>query len=99
MRYCPGAHRDDHLVGPCPLLVGRKNQDALTLQSPIDLRANFGDAANTLRAYRGWESRPEAVEATDEQKVRWIERGHFHRDENILLAQSRLGDGVEFDDI
>ena len=45
------AHRDDHLVGPCPLLVGRKNQDALTLQSPIDLRAHLGDAANTLRAY------------------------------------------------
>src|SRR5712691_3734356 len=93
------AHRDDHLVGPCPLLVGRKHQDALTLQSPIDLRSNLGDSANTLRAYRGGESRPEAVEATDEQKVRWIERGRFHRDEHIHLAQSRLGDRVEFDDI
>src|SRR6266436_9169933 len=45
------AHRDDHRVRPCPLLVGRKHQDALPLQSPIDLRAHLGDAANTRRAY------------------------------------------------
>jgi hypothetical protein len=71
----------------------------MTLQNPIDLRAHLGDSANPLRAYRGGESRPEAIEATDEQKVRGIERGRFHRDEHLLLAQRWLGDRVEFDDL
>jgi hypothetical protein len=58
-----------------------------------------GDSAHTLRAYREWEGRSDAVEAMDEQKVRWIERRRFHRDENILLAKSRFGDRVKCDDI
>jgi hypothetical protein len=58
-----------------------------------------GDSADTLRAYREWEGRSDVVEATDEQKVRWIERWRFHRDENILLAKSRFGDRVKCDDI
>ena len=60
---------------------------------------SLGDSANTLRADRGCEGRPDAVLPTDEQKVRWIERGRFHRDENISLTESRFGDRVEFNDI
>ncbi len=93
------AHRDDNLVCPRALLVGRKNQDSLTLQSNINLRARLGDSANALRTYREWEGRSDAIDARDEHKVRWIERGRFHRDENFLLAKSRFGDRVEFNDI
>src|SRR3989441_3420326 len=93
------AHRDNNLVRPRTLLVSRQNQDSLTLQSTINLRARLGDSANTLRTDRGWEGRPDAIHPTDEHKVRWIERGRFHRDENILLAKSRFGDRVEFDNI
>src|SRR5207249_8709242 len=91
------SHRNDNLVCPCALLVGRENQDSLTLQSSINLRSDLGDSANTLRPYRGWEGRPDAVVAADEQKVRRIHRGRFHRDD--LLAKSRFGDRVEFDDL
>src|SRR2546422_9871787 len=93
------AHWDDNLVCPSALLVGRDNQDSLTLQSNINLRSNLCDSANTLRAYRGWEGRPDAVLAADQQKVRWIERGRFHREEHILLAENWFGNRVEFDDI
>src|SRR6185295_5712604 len=93
------AHWSDNLVCPGALLVSRNNQDSLTLQGDIDLRSNLRDSANTLRAYRGWEGWPDAVEAADEQKVRWIDRGRFHRDENILLVESRLRDRVEFNHI
>src|SRR6267378_3369112 len=79
------AHWGDNLVCPSALLVGRDNQDSLILQSSINLRSDLCDSANTLRAYRGWEGRPDAVHAADEKKVRWIERGRFHRDENFLL--------------
>src|SRR4029077_621700 len=48
------AHRDHNLVCPCALLVGRKNQHSLTLQSNINLRARLGDSANALRTYREW---------------------------------------------
>src|SRR6266404_9467483 len=92
------AHRGNNLVCPRALLVGRQNQDPLTLQSTINLRARSGDSANTLRTDRGWEGRSDAVKPTDEQKVRWIERGRFHRNENIFLAESRFGDGVESND-
>ena len=76
-----------------------KNQDSHTLQGDIDLRSRFDDSANTLRAHREWEGRSDAVDATDEQKVRWIDRGRFHRNENIPLAESRFGDPVKFDDM
>jgi hypothetical protein len=33
------------------------------------------------------------------KKVRGIHRRRFHRDENIVLAKRRFGDGLEFDDI
>jgi hypothetical protein len=59
----------------------------------------LGDSANALRTYREWEGRSDAVDATDEHKVRWIERGRLHRDENIIPAKSRFGDRVEFNDI
>src|SRR5438477_13152353 len=93
------AHWGDNLVRPRALLVGRNNQDSLTLQSNINLRSNLRDSANTLRADRGWEGRTDAVEAAGVQEVRWINRRRFHRDENILLAESRLGDRVEFNHI
>jgi hypothetical protein len=93
------SHRNDNLVCPCALLVGGNNQHSLTLQGGIDFRSRFGDSANTLRPHREWEGRPDAVHALDEQKVRWIERSGFHRDENLLLAKSRFGDRVELDDI
>src|SRR4029077_3473273 len=48
------AHRDDNLVCPCTLLQGRENQDALTLQSNINLRARLGDSPDALRTYREW---------------------------------------------
>jgi len=83
---------------PCALLVGRDNQDSLAPQSNINLRSDLCDSANTLRAYREWERRPDAVHASDKQKALWIERGRFHRDENILLAKGRFGGRVEFDD-
>src|SRR6202521_1679090 len=85
-RICFVAHRhdvshwDDNLVCPRALLVGRDNQDSLAPQGNINLRSNLGDSANTLRAYRRWEGRTDAVLAVYEQKVRWIERGRFHRD-------------------
>src|SRR5207245_11732843 len=72
------AHRADNLVCPRDLLVGRNNQDSLTLQSNINLRSNLRDSANTLRADRGWEGRTDAVEAADVQEVRWINRRRFH---------------------
>src|SRR5882724_2451646 len=93
------AHGDDNFICPGALLVGGKNQNSLAPQSSINLRSNLGDSANTLRPYRGWEGWPDAVHATDEQKVRWIERGRFHRDQNFLLTKSRFGNRVEFDDI
>src|SRR6202022_3091403 len=65
------AHWDDYLVCPSALLVGRDNQDSLAPQGNINLRSNLGDSANTLRAYRRWEGRTDAVVAADEQKVRW----------------------------
>jgi hypothetical protein len=93
------AYRSDKLVCPSALLVGWGNQDSLTLQSDINLRSNLGDSANTLRAYRGWEGRPDAIEAADEEKVRWVNRRRLHRDENILRAKGLLGDRVEFNHI
>ena len=57
------------------------------------------DSANALRAHREWEGRSDVVDASDEHEVRWIDRGRFHRNENILLAESRFGDPVKFDDI
>src|SRR4029077_7042032 len=90
-------HWDYNLICPGALLVGRDNQDSLTLQSNINLRSDLGDSADTLRPYRGWEGRPDTVLAADEQKVRWVERGRFHRDEDILGVKSRFGDRVEFD--
>src|SRR5438309_6553613 len=81
------------------LLVGRKNQDSLAPQSGINLRSDLGDSANALGPYRGWEDRPDAVHATDEQKVRRIDRRRFHRDEHILVTKSRFGNRVKFDDI
>ena len=92
-------HWGNNLLRPSALLVGRDNQDSLTLQSNINLRSNLRDSAYTLRAYRGWEGRLDAVHATDVQEVRWIDRRRFHRDENILLAESRFGDRVEFNHI
>src|ERR1700675_2057026 len=59
------AHRDDNFICPGALLVGRKNQDSLVPQSSINLRSDLGDSANTLRPYRGWEGRPDAVHAAD----------------------------------
>src|SRR5262245_33227417 len=64
-------------------MAHRSGPPALTW--PTFLRARFDDSANTLRSYRAWEGRSDALEATDEQNVRWIERGRFHRDEHILL--------------
>src|SRR4029077_2489728 len=90
------AHRDDNLVCPRALLVSRQNQDSLTLQSTINLRAGLGDSANPLRTDRGWEGRPDAVHPTDEHKVRWIERGRFHRDEKTLGPKSKFATGVEY---
>src|SRR5579862_3092473 len=92
-------HRGDNLVRPSALLVGGENQDSLALQSSINLRSDLCDSPDTLCAYRGWEGRPDAVHAADKQKVRWIERSRFHRDENILLTEGRFGDGVELNDI
>src|SRR6266436_1352026 len=63
------AHWRDNLVCPGALLVGRKNQDSLSPQSNINLRSDLCDSANTLRAYRRWEGRPDAVHAADKQKV------------------------------
>src|SRR5207244_3650500 len=63
------------------------------------LRARLDDAPDGLRTYREWEGRSDAVYATHEQHVRWIDRCRFHRDENILLTESRFGDCVEFDDL
>src|SRR4029077_10183658 len=93
------AHRGHNLVCPSALLVSRDNQDSLAPQSNINLRAHLGDSANTLRPYRGWEGRTDAVLAAYEQKVRWIDRGRFHRDENVLRAKSWFGNRVELDDI
>jgi hypothetical protein len=59
----------------------------------------LGDSADAFRTYRERERRSDAVDATDEQKVRWIERGCFHRNEDILVAKSRCGDRVELEDI
>jgi hypothetical protein len=75
------------------------NQDSLAPQSNINLRSNLGDSANTLSAYGRWKGWPDAVGATHKQEVRWIDGSRFHRDENIVLAKSRFGDRVEFDDI
>src|SRR6478735_7023354 len=36
---------------------------------------------------------------TDEQKVRWIDRRRFHRDQNILRPKSLFWGGGELDDI
>src|SRR5882724_611402 len=63
------AHWGDNLVCPGALLVRRKNQDSLAPQSNINLRSDLCDSANTLRAYRGWEGRPDAVHAADKHKV------------------------------
>ena len=65
----------------------------------IDFRSNLRDSANTLCAYRGWEGWPDAVEAADEQKVRWIERRRFHRDQNILPPKSLFWGGGKLNDI
>src|SRR5258707_10511923 len=92
-------HRDHNLVCPRALLVSGKNQDSLSVQSNINLRACLGDSANALRTCREWEGRSDAVDATNEHKIRWIERSRFHRNENILLAKSRFGDRVEFNNI
>src|SRR6266436_1068210 len=93
------AYRGNNLICPGALLVGGKNQDSLSLQGDIHLGSDLGDSANTLCTYRGWEGWPDAINPADKQKVRWIERGRFHRGENILLAKSRFGDAVEFNDI
>ena len=62
----------------------------------MNLRARVGDSPDALRTYREWEG--QAVDATDEHKVPWIERGRFHRDENIL-RQEPIRNRVEFDAI
>jgi hypothetical protein len=93
------AHWGDNLVCPSALLVSRDDQDPLTQQSNINLRSNLDNSANTLRAYRGWEVRLDAVEAANVQEVRWINRRRFHRDENILGTKGWLGDSVEFNHI
>ena len=80
-------------------IVALHQQDSLTLHSSINLRARLGDSADSFRTYREGEGRSDPVDATDEEKVRWIERSRFHRDENILVAKSRCRSRVEFDHI
>jgi len=91
--------RDDDLIRPGALLVVGNDQDPLTLQGGIDLRSRFRHAADAFRTEREWEGRPERIHATDEQKVRGIERRCFHRDQHILGAEGWFGKDIELDDI